>query len=412
MSKTANLGQISNSVFTVSQLNSAFSKIDTAFENTLSRDGSTPNTMLADLDLNSNDILNAGVLYGTTLNVDQAYIGGKLFTGTLTWRSDWLTSTSYQKLDLVKKDGNIYVCLEEHTSGVFATDLSSSKWEVFIESAGGGGGGVEDHGDLTGLEDDDHTQYHNDTRGDVRYYTKAQVDSSLSGKANTSHTHSASDITSGTLDTARIADGSISLTKLVDITNQIANQALAQVSTSTLKGRATAGTGNVEDLTGTQATALLDAFVGSGASHKKGLVPTPGATPGTTKFLREDASWVVLTESFIIAIGDQTTALTTGTAKETLRMPYGFTLTAVRASLTTAQTSGSIFTVDINENGSSILSTKLTIDNTEKTSTTAATAAVISDASLADDAEITIDIDQIGDGTAKALKVVLIGYRT
>ena len=73
---------------------------------------------------------------------------------------------------------------------------------------------------------------------------------------------------------------------------------------------------------------------------------------------------------------------------------------------------GSIFTVDINENGSTILSTKLTIDNTEKTSTTAATAAVISDANLADDAEITIDIAQIGDGTAKALKVVLIGYRT
>jgi hypothetical protein len=34
---------------------------------------------------------------------------------------------------------------------------------------------------------------------------------------------------------------------------------------------------------------------------------------------------------------------------------------------------------------------------------------VISDTSLADDAEITIDIDQIGDGTAKGLKVILIG---
>jgi len=58
-----------------------------------------------------------------------------------------------------------------------------------------------------------------------------------------------------------------------------------------------------------------------------------------------------------------------------------------------------------------ILSTKLTIDNTEKTSTTAATAAVISDTALADDAEITIDIDQIGDGTAKGLKITLIGTR-
>ena len=90
-------------------------------------------------------------------------------------------------------------------------------------------------------------------------------------------------------------------------------------------------------------------------------------------------------------------------------MPYAFTLSGVRASLTTAQASGSLFTVDINESGASILSTKLTIDNTEKTSTTAATPPVISDINLADDAEITIDIDQVGDGSAKGLKVYLIG---
>lgn len=38
------------------------------------------------------------------------------------------------------------------------------------------GGGVTDHGALTGLLDDDHTQYHNDTRGDLRYYTQALLD--------------------------------------------------------------------------------------------------------------------------------------------------------------------------------------------------------------------------------------------
>lgn len=113
-----------------------------------------------------------------------------------------------------------------------------------------------------------------------------------------------------------------------------------------------------------------------------------------------------------MACSDETTALTAGTAKLTFRVPAGMTVAAVRASLTTAQTSGSIFTVDINEGGTTILSTKLTIDNTEKTSTTAATAAVISDATLADDAEITIDIDQVGDGTAKGLKVWLIGRET
>lgn len=115
------------------------------------------------------------------------------------------------------------------------------------------------------------------------------------------------------------------------------------------------------------------------------------------------------TESFIIAVGDETTAITTGTAKVTFRMPYAFTLTAVAASLTTVSSSGTP-TVDINEAGSTILSTKLTIDASEKTSATAAAAAVISDANLAADAEITIDIDVAGTGAA-GLKVILIGHQ-
>jgi len=112
-----------------------------------------------------------------------------------------------------------------------------------------------------------------------------------------------------------------------------------------------------------------------------------------------------------LACSDETTALTTGTAKVTFRMPCAMTLTAVRATLTTAPV-GSTLIVDINEGGTSILSTKLSIDASEKTSTTAATAAVISDSSLADDAEITLDIDQVGSSTAGAgLKIWLIGTR-
>lgn len=114
-------------------------------------------------------------------------------------------------------------------------------------------------------------------------------------------------------------------------------------------------------------------------------------------------------EALIVAVGDETTAITAGTGKVTFRMPFAMTLTAVRASLTTASSSGTP-TFDINEGGVSILSTKLTIDANEKTSTTAATAAVISDAALADDAEITIDVDVAGTGAAGA-KVYLIGTR-
>lgn len=149
------------------------------------------------------------------------------------------------------------------------------------------------------------------------------------------------------------------------------------------------------------------------------LVPANGwlawVDDEAARYSREGGAWVqqasaaAQPQSIIIACSDETTALTAGAGKVTFRMPYAFTLTSVRASLGTAQASGNILTVDINEAGVSILSAKLTIDNGEKTSTTAATAAVVSDATLADDAEITIDIDQIGDGTAKGLKVTLIG---
>ena len=116
------------------------------------------------------------------------------------------------------------------------------------------------------------------------------------------------------------------------------------------------------------------------------------------------------TQSLIVACSDETTALTTGNAKATFRMPYAFTLTAVRASVTTAPV-GSTLTVDINEAGSTILSTKITIDASEKTSTTAATPPVISDTSLADDAQMTVDIDQVGSSTAGSGLIVTMGFR-
>ena len=132
-------------------------------------------------------------------------------------------------------------------------------------------------------------------------------------------------------------------------------------------------------------------------------------TANSSSYLRGDQTWVALPVTLGIAVGDETTAITTGTAKVTFRMPHAMTLTAVRASLTTVSSSGTP-TIDINENGTTILSTKLTIDASEKTSTTAAVAAVISDSALADDAEITIDIDVAGTGAA-GLKVWLIGTR-
>lgn len=74
---------------------------------------------------------------------------------------------------------------------------------------------------------------------------------------------------------------------------EVTNAKLANVSTATIKGRTTAGTGSPEDLTATQATALLNGFVGdSGSGGTKGLVPAPAAgDAAANKFLKADGTW-------------------------------------------------------------------------------------------------------------------------
>ena len=146
------------------------------------------------------------------------------------------------------------------------------------------------------------------------------------------------------------------------------------------------------------------------AGNDSRFVPSGGTTG---QFLRKssnvdhDDAWASLSDVFVLACSDETTALTTGTNKIRFRMPYAGTLTAVRASVNTAPT-GAALVVDINEAGTTLLSTKLSIDATETSSTTAATPAVISDSALADNAEISVDIDQIGSSVAGAgLKVML-----
>ena len=96
-------------------------------------------------------------------------------------------------------------------------------------------------------------------------------------------------------------------------------------------------------------------------------------------------------------------------------MPYAFTITDIRATVGTAAVGANKLTIDINKDGSSILTTKLTIDASENTSTSAQYAHVIAsgDTAFADGAIVAFDIDQVGNSTAgKGLKVTLIGYQT
>jgi len=99
-----------------------------------------------------------------------------------------------------------------------------------------------------------------------------------------------------------------------------------------------------------------------------------------------------------------------GTNQYRVTLRSAFTVTDAYAYVSTSGTTSAI-QVDYNESGTSILSTKQTIDAGENDSTTAATPAVISDTALAANAVISMDTDSADSGnTGAGLIGQLCGY--
>lgn len=135
--------------------------------------------------------------------------------------------------------------------------------------------------------------------------------------------------------------------------------------------------------------------------------PGPTAQVGTSgQAVRADHVHAYQEEWVTIAISDEVTPLTTGAAKVVWRAPYPLALTRPpRASLSVASSGGAVV-VNVKEAGTTVLSNKVILDQGARTSTTAGTQPIITDASIADDAEVSFDIDSAGTG-AKGLKVTL-----
>ena len=157
----------------------------------------------------------------------------------------------------------------------------------------------------------------------------------------------------------------------------------------------------------------LTGISGGGGSFSGGTVTNPtNFTGGLSANTFSATTYQNLPTVIQVSCSDEITALITGTTT-TFRMAYNMLVTEVRGSLTTAQTSGSTFTVDILKTGTTILSTLITINNNQKSSKASGTTQpVISTPILVDDDEISVRITQIGSGTARGLKVTIIGNRT
>ena len=132
----------------------------------------------------------------------------------------------------------------------------------------------------------------------------------------------------------------------------------------------------------------------------------------TTQGTSSNPTYTNPTLSFIVSLTAEDGDATVADDLAQIRMPFAFELSELpRAFCNTAPT-GANLQFDITEAGSTIFSTKLEIDATEKTSTTATTPCVLSDTTLADDAIISFNCDQIGSTVAGAgVKLVLIGYQ-
>jgi hypothetical protein len=79
----------------------------------------------------------------------------------------------------------------------------------------------------------------------------------------------------------------------------VTNAKLADVANNTIKGNDSGSSAAPQDLTGTEVTALLDAFTGdSGSGGVKGLVPAPASGDAAAdKFLKADGTWTAPTGS-------------------------------------------------------------------------------------------------------------------
>ncbi len=190
--------------------------------------------------------------------------------------------------------------------------------------------------------------------------------------------------------TAKVTNATHSGDAIGDTILTISNNAVTfakmqDINTASFIGRITAASGDPENLTGTQATTLLDLFTDA----LQGVVPLSGG--GTDNFLRADGTWVPppgagVATQFTWGASDEDSPLNVGVLYTTEAAVVENTLSEVVLTLKNAPT-GDKITVDIRKETAvnsnvfvTIFSTLPTIDINEFTSQTAAIPAVISDA--------------------------------
>lgn len=206
----------------------------------------------------------------------------------------------------VLPDGAVSAELQGALNQVLAFDASGK-----LAPANQSGGGVSDHGLLTGLADDDHLQYHTDGRAltwlgtrsadDLpesltRFYRTAASDAANRDRANHAGAQAIATVTGlqTALDGKQPLDSDLTalagLASAADKAPYFTGAATAALTTLTAFGRTIIAAADAAGL-----TTLINAFAGDvGSGGVKGSVPAPAAGDGAAgKFLKADGTWDV-----------------------------------------------------------------------------------------------------------------------
>lgn len=299
------------------KLNENFDNIEAAIENTLSRDGTGPNAMLAPLDMNSQQILNLPA--PTTANsavrkvdLDNAVISGGGGGGGAVDSVNGKTGV----VVLVPSDigaavaGSGVTSVNGATGAVTAVaSVNGSTGAVTVTPAGIGALATTTRGAINGVASLDSSglvpSSQLPTSGSYlgTWNATTNTPTIVSGvgvngdfyKVATAGTTTIDGVSSWAIGD-EIRFGSTTWQKIANsaAVSSVAGRTgavvlgttdITGVATARILGRNTAGTGAAEELTGTQLTAMLDLF----ATASKGLVPAPVTSTG--KVLMDDGTW-------------------------------------------------------------------------------------------------------------------------
>lgn len=178
------------------------------------------------------------------------------------------------------------------------------------------------HNDLTDLNVDSHGQYHNDIRGDIRYYPRSNVDTLLSNKSDINHAHSiASNVSDGFMSSAdkikldSVASGATqnsSDSVLLNRENHTGTQDVSSITGLTKSSVGLSNVDNTSDINKPVSTATQTALNNkANTSHTHTISDTTGlqaaldskqaslgASTAST-YLRGDLSWQTLNKSAV-----------------------------------------------------------------------------------------------------------------